>query len=545
MLQALPVPVLGNQAALRLQRKCDCGGGPDCNCDSSGEKEKKPEGTLHRMAAGPGAAPLVHNGARPPGRTLDPDTQAFFEARFQRAGDSRGGRRNSQPELRIGPVDDPLEREADSFADRVIGRVAPSGWGGLQRAGAVPGSAGEGAAAPASVHQTLASPGAPLDGASRAFFESRFGCDFADVRMHDDARAARSAREVGALSYTVGRHIVVDPDSYRPRTVEGQRLLAHELAHTIQQSAAGDGAPPRLARKARSLTETLDPASLSDDELTTEIGEIVTCLDQQAASSEQGEMLAHAVARLGAELVNRHPPTPPPAGAPRAPESITVADVLQARSGAGGLLALDNPVPLVTPDPVKSLPKELPLGKGLALGPAGAALIVFLVIMLWSNTSIVSGREEERMVEEDKRRQAAGQSPQQGSGTAPAPAPGPAPAPAPGPAPSSADTDCNQQNPGATLCEDFRSRDDAIKGFLDSQGWSRIKIGKCTSMGRFSQGKVDACWDGPGESFHCNVTGIKNGSQIRDTVSIFACTCCHEDGISSGTEWKVPHPGGK
>ena len=60
---ASPVPILGNQATLRLQRKCDCGGGPDCHCDSVPDNEKK-VGTLHREAAGPGALPAAHAGAR-------------------------------------------------------------------------------------------------------------------------------------------------------------------------------------------------------------------------------------------------------------------------------------------------------------------------------------------------------------------------------------------------------------------------------------------------------------------------------------------------
>ena len=50
--------------------------------------------------------------------------------------------------------------------------------------------------------------------------------------------AALSAREVAALAYTVGRHIVFDAGQYRPRSAAGRRLLAHELAHVVQQSAA-------------------------------------------------------------------------------------------------------------------------------------------------------------------------------------------------------------------------------------------------------------------------------------------------------------------
>jgi hypothetical protein len=84
------VPVFGNQAMLRLQRKCDCGGGPDCDCDMGDDKKKKekdsPKTGLHRAAASPSAPervpPIVGETLRSPGQTLDPQTKAFFEARF-------------------------------------------------------------------------------------------------------------------------------------------------------------------------------------------------------------------------------------------------------------------------------------------------------------------------------------------------------------------------------------------------------------------------------------------------------------------------------
>jgi hypothetical protein len=80
--------------------------------------------------------------------------------------------------------------------------------------------------------------GAPLYAASRSFFEPRFGHGFSRVRVHTDARSAESAREVDALSYTVGEHIVFAPGQYAPRTHAGDRLLAHELTHTIQDVAS-------------------------------------------------------------------------------------------------------------------------------------------------------------------------------------------------------------------------------------------------------------------------------------------------------------------
>ncbi len=69
--------------------------------------------------------------------------------------------------------------------------------------------------------------------------EPRFGHDFGHVRIHTDAKAARSSRALNALAYTVGRSIVFDAGQYRPRTTAGRRLLAHELSHTIQQGATG------------------------------------------------------------------------------------------------------------------------------------------------------------------------------------------------------------------------------------------------------------------------------------------------------------------
>lgn len=94
-------------------------------------------------------------------------------------------------------------------------------------------------AAPASVKEALASPGQPLDAATRAFMEPRFGHDFSRVRVHTDARAAESAGAVGAAAYTVGPHIVVGRGQPSPQTVAGRRLFAHELAHVVQQSLGG------------------------------------------------------------------------------------------------------------------------------------------------------------------------------------------------------------------------------------------------------------------------------------------------------------------
>lgn len=80
--------------------------------------------------------------------------------------------------------------------------------------------------------------GQPLDPAVRTFTESGFGADFADVRVHTDAHAAGSARGLHALAYTIGRDIFFAAGRYQPARREGQRLLAHELTHVLQQRGA-------------------------------------------------------------------------------------------------------------------------------------------------------------------------------------------------------------------------------------------------------------------------------------------------------------------
>jgi hypothetical protein len=172
-----------------------------------------------------------------------------------------------QRTLRIGVVDDPLEREADRIAERVAqasDRSSPTtssdlalhrkcACGGsseamgeceeckrkretaLQRS---PTQAESPGVAPAVVHDVLNSSGQPLGSRERAFFEPAFGHDFSRIRIHTDERAAESARSVNALAYTVGRDIVFDTGRYAPQTKNGRKLVAHELTHTLQQSSA-------------------------------------------------------------------------------------------------------------------------------------------------------------------------------------------------------------------------------------------------------------------------------------------------------------------
>ncbi len=89
--------------------------------------------------------------------------------------------------------------------------------------------------APPLVDRVLRSGGAPLDSATRASMESRFGQDFGHVRIHTDEQASASARAVSALAYTVGRDVVFGQGQYAPGSSRGRCLIAHELTHVVQQ----------------------------------------------------------------------------------------------------------------------------------------------------------------------------------------------------------------------------------------------------------------------------------------------------------------------
>lgn len=96
------------------------------------------------------------------------------------------------------------------------------------------------------VHEVLERPGASLHAGVRARMESAFGHDFSSIRVHDDPAAHAAARSIDAHAYTSGRHIVFGRGQYDPSTRPGQWLIAHELAHAVQQRQ-GTAVPARRA----------------------------------------------------------------------------------------------------------------------------------------------------------------------------------------------------------------------------------------------------------------------------------------------------------
>lgn len=146
-----------------------------------------------------------------------------------------------QAKLAVNQPGDRWEREADQMAENIIaGRSGAS----LQPAPAQISRveiASPAAEAPASIQDGLKSSGQPLDAGTRARMGSHFGYDFGSVRIHTDRRAAEAARDVNALAFTIGRDVVFAPGQYAPHTQAGQKLLAHELTHVVQQSQQTTG----------------------------------------------------------------------------------------------------------------------------------------------------------------------------------------------------------------------------------------------------------------------------------------------------------------
>jgi hypothetical protein len=105
----------------------------------------------------------------------------------------------------------------------------------------------------------LGSGGQPLPETSRAFFEPRFGHDFSRVRVHTDSKAADTAQAVQAKAFTVGRDIVFGAGQYAPDSQGGRRLLAHELAHVVQQEGQTKMGGLRIQRQSEGKKEQHEP----------------------------------------------------------------------------------------------------------------------------------------------------------------------------------------------------------------------------------------------------------------------------------------------
>jgi len=182
-------------------------------------------------------------------------TKAANSARpeSERAGAPRQAVRTTLPAMpAVIPVRPPDDRR-EAEANEVVGSeedptrdLPPATHAGSPTVGAPPpppiadaALASFGRDVPPIVRSVLRSIGQPLDPAARAFMESRFRHDFSRVRVHSDTTATQSARVMRARAYTIGRDVILPQTDFAPHDLRGLKLLAHELAHVIQQERGG------------------------------------------------------------------------------------------------------------------------------------------------------------------------------------------------------------------------------------------------------------------------------------------------------------------
>ncbi len=156
-----------------------------------------------------------------------------------------------QTKLAVGSVSDPLEAEADRIADRLVSNrsardlpVTALGDGLQRRAAQEPAAEGGGLEGRL---EAAAGRGQPLEAAARRRAEGGLGFSFDGLRIHADAEADRMNREIGARAFTRGRDIYFSAGAYRPESRSGFHLIAHELAHVVQQTGGSTGLLQRQA----------------------------------------------------------------------------------------------------------------------------------------------------------------------------------------------------------------------------------------------------------------------------------------------------------
>lgn len=260
-----------------------------------------------------------------------------------------------QRKLSLGASDDPMEREADRVAEQVLTAPSPAAMGDapvqVQRFSTQADSVNS--AVPDSVERVLAESGAAMNASLRGDMEQRFGHDFGQVRVHADAAAQQSAREVDAQAYTVGRHIVFAAGRFAPATQAGRRLIAHELTHVLQQSGSGPHPTGRPGRQSGRMPPAVRPPSGGRSLLQRHKDDLVAYTGGQSGQVvviNAGRWVASASAVSGHPGHGENEPGvgPIPSGRYVMHPSKTRATVATAQSGVCGANAISSGYQAIT-----------------------------------------------------------------------------------------------------------------------------------------------------------------------------------------------------
>jgi hypothetical protein len=344
--------------------------------------------------------------------------------------------------------------------------------------------------------------GRPLDGAVRERMQRAFGHGIASVRIHDDSSAARLSAGLGARAFTVGEHVAFAAGQYRPGTISGETLIAHELSHTIQQSNSRMRTETGGAHQDRELEREADrTASLAV------AGRRVATDVESTASPQAGEdgawvqrwpVVVAGALELGADAV-----IVTEVAAVTTAEVVVVDGALVAAADVAAPAVIEAVAPAVLESVVPAaLESVVPAAVASSSSMSTAATVgAGLAATTLSGDSPTSE-------EQDRRR------------------------------------DCMRDNPYAIPCADELPLDEQVVEWIMRQGYGFESLGECEGYASHGPGVIGACSGAPGETWHCRVhpyvDPISRTSKPGGVVSVFSCLCCRADG-TVGYEWIPDH----
>jgi hypothetical protein len=278
--QATPVPT-PSFAPIRSnlrQRKCACGGTPGLDGECAECSRKRLLG-LQRCSADqakPSEVPsIVYDEIRSSGQQRTGDDEATLASNESTGVEYHFGQvpvyasvpRSIQPKMKVGTPGDRYEQEADHVAGQVVQQR--SRVGGAERFQSLVN--GERASEPSNqidaepgphVSKSQIEPGSnlgkPLESGTREEMSRKIGFDFSNVRIHTDALSVYANKGLNARAFTHGSDIFFNQGEYSPNTLEGRRLLAHELTHVVQQANMPDGSARRKMIQCTSIGQVLN-----------------------------------------------------------------------------------------------------------------------------------------------------------------------------------------------------------------------------------------------------------------------------------------------
>jgi hypothetical protein len=250
-----------------------------------------------------------------PAKPVPCDRPACSQMRVAQLAGNFAVQRLVQASLRVGHPADPQEHEAERVASAVscggCNEAVPCGECAEKKKIRRSAKGSPPASAPSVPQSRIArlGSGAPLDTALRMRMQQHLGYDLSRVRVHTGSLAAQTARGIDARAFTAGHDVVFDQGEFRPGTAEGDRLLAHELTHVVQNG--GEAATIRRLVsgdvRTQSITDTWARA-LTDDELSDQVGIVRGELTIHPDASAEYESALANLQVLEAEVRRRGQP---------------------------------------------------------------------------------------------------------------------------------------------------------------------------------------------------------------------------------------------